>query len=102
MSSLLEPGMCVGAFQEPLYLHLIADLPLSQSNHMSFIENNETHVTEQRWLISKSEVQLLRCCHNDVAGTERIDLEVTCANTAVKGRYTLAQWTEGPAPRPRS
>jgi hypothetical protein len=49
----------------------VADLALRGSDHVPLIQDDEADVIQHRRIGSKSEVQLLRCGHDNLAGAKR-------------------------------
>ena len=59
---------------------------------MPLVQDNEANVVQHGRVGSKREVQLLRRRHDDLAGAQRVLVDVTDPHAAVEGRDADAEW----------
>jgi hypothetical protein len=77
-------------------LGFVADLALRGSDHVPLIQDDEADVIQHRRIGSKSEVQLLRCGDDNLAGAKRVLVDVADPHAAVERRDADAERREGP------
>ncbi len=89
------PRRRVGAAEQPLDLHFVADLALLQADHVPLVEDEKADIVEKGWFVAKGEVELLRRRHDYIALPDGVLVEAANADAALKSRYRLAKRTEG-------
>ena len=63
---------------------------------MTFVEDEQADVVEKGRVVTKREVELLRCRHDDIAFPDRVFVKTADADAAVERRDRLAEGSEGP------
>jgi hypothetical protein len=66
------PGHCVCAAKKALHERLVANLTLARANHMTFIEDDQSHIIDKSGIIAQCKIELLRRCDDDLARTKGI------------------------------
>jgi hypothetical protein len=74
---------------------LVADLALRGSDHVPLVQDDEADVIQDRRIGSKSEIQLLRCGDDNLAGAKRVLVDVADPHAAVERRDADAERREG-------
>ena len=85
----------VRSSKEPLNQNFVADFSAAEPYHVPFIKYNQSNIIKHRWVLTKSEIELFRCCNHNVRAHEGLRVDHRRAAGSVQRRNGSTQWNKG-------